>query len=98
MSVTAAAALLAAVRTAFRTGAFAQEAGHEVKKAVLGYIVLTDSSPLIVAKERWLYAKLGMPDVEVAKQAAWAARAKTWCSAAGRAASTARTSSPRCPM
>ena len=65
------AALLAAVRAAFPAGAFAQGPGPEVKKATLGYIALTDSAPLIVAKERGLYAKYGMPEVEVAKQASW---------------------------
>jgi nitrate/nitrite transport system substrate-binding protein len=48
-------------------------AGPEVKKAVLGYIALTDASPLIIARERGLFAKYGMPDVEVAKQASWGA-------------------------
>ncbi len=65
------AALMAAVRSAFPGGAFAQGAGPEVKKAVFGYIALTDSAPLIVAKEKGLFAKYGMPDVEVAKQASW---------------------------
>ena len=64
-------ALLAAVRTAFPAGAFAQAPGPEVQKATLGYIALTDSAPLIVARERGLFAKYGMPEVEVAKQASW---------------------------
>ncbi|MDX2103891.1 MAG: CmpA/NrtA family ABC transporter substrate-binding protein [Alphaproteobacteria bacterium] len=68
---TAAAATLAAARTLLPGGAFAQAAGPEVKKATLGYIALTDSAPLIIAKERGLFAKYGMPDVEVAKQASW---------------------------
>ena len=42
-------------------------------KAVLGYIALTDSAPLIIAKEKGLFAKYGMPDVEVNKQASWGA-------------------------
>jgi nitrate/nitrite transport system substrate-binding protein len=67
------AALFAAARAAFPAGAFAQGAGPETKKAVLGYIALTDSAPLIVAKERGLFAKHGVPDVEVAKQASWGA-------------------------
>jgi nitrate/nitrite transport system substrate-binding protein len=65
------AALLAAARLALPRGAFAQAAGPETKKATLGYIALTDAAPLIVAKERGLFAKYGMPDVEVAKQASW---------------------------
>jgi nitrate/nitrite transport system substrate-binding protein len=43
----------------------------EVTKAVLGFIALTDASPLIIAKEKGFFAKYGMPDVEVAKQASW---------------------------
>lgn len=44
----------------------------EVTTARLGFIALTDSAPLIVAKEKGLFAKYGMPDVEVLKQASWA--------------------------
>lgn len=65
------AALFAAARAALPAGAFAQGTGPETRKAVLGYIALTDSSPLIIAKEKGLFAKYGMPDVEVAKQASW---------------------------
>ncbi len=43
----------------------------EVTKAQLGYIPLTDSAPLIIAKEKGLFAKYGMTDVEVLKQASW---------------------------
>ena len=45
----------------------------EVRKATLGYIALTDASPLIIAKEKGFFAKHGMPDVEVSKQASWGA-------------------------
>lgn len=45
----------------------------EVTKAKLGFIALTDAAPLIIAKEKGLFAKYGMPDVEVVKQASWAA-------------------------
>ena len=45
----------------------------EVTTAKLGFIALTDSAPLIIAKEKGLFAKYGMKDVEVAKQASWAA-------------------------
>jgi nitrate/nitrite transport system substrate-binding protein len=45
----------------------------EVKTAKLGFIALTDSAPLIIAKEKGLFAKYGMPDVEVVKQASWGA-------------------------
>ena len=68
---TAAAALAGVVKSAFPSGAFAQGAGPETTRAVLGFIALTDSAPLIVAKEKGLFAKYGMPDVEVVKQASW---------------------------
>jgi nitrate/nitrite transport system substrate-binding protein len=67
------AALMSAVKAAFPAGAFAQGAGPEVKKATLGFIALTDANPLFVAKEKGLFTKYGMPDVEVAKQASWGA-------------------------
>src|SRR5262245_57450400 len=67
-----AAALLSAVRTAFPSGVWAAPGDTpETKRAVLGFIALTDSSPLIIAKEKGFYAKYGMPDVEVLKQASW---------------------------
>ncbi|HTI87501.1 MAG TPA: CmpA/NrtA family ABC transporter substrate-binding protein [Alphaproteobacteria bacterium] len=66
------AALMAAVRSAFPAGVFAQAAGPETTKATFGYIALTDSSPLIIAKEKGLFAKYGLPNVEVTKQASWA--------------------------
>src|SRR4029077_6078388 len=68
-SVTA--ALLAAAKLNFPAGAFAQGAGPEVKAAKLGFIALTDASPLFVAKEKGIFAKYGMPDVDVQKQASW---------------------------
>jgi nitrate/nitrite transport system substrate-binding protein len=72
-ALTAAAATLVAAKTLLPSGAFAAGSGPEVAKARLGFIALTDSSPLIIAKERGFFAKHGMPDVEVAKQASWAA-------------------------
>lgn len=73
-------------------GVHAQAAGPEVTKAILGYIALTDAAPLIIAKEKGLFEKYGMKDVEVAKQASWAPRATISCWAARLTASTARTS------
>jgi nitrate/nitrite transport system substrate-binding protein len=70
---TAAAATLIAARTLFPSGAFAQGAGPEVTGAKLGFIALTDSAALIIAKEKGLFAKHGVPDVEVLKQASWGA-------------------------
>jgi nitrate/nitrite transport system substrate-binding protein len=65
------AALLAAAKLNFPAGAFAQGAGPEVKGAKLGFIALTDAAPLFVAKEKGIFAKYGMPDVDVQKQASW---------------------------
>ncbi|MCB4823988.1 CmpA/NrtA family ABC transporter substrate-binding protein [Roseicella aerolata] len=73
-AIAATAALLAAARAATPRGAFAQaNTTPELRKAVLGYIALTDASPLIIAKEKGFFARHGMPDVEVAKQASWGA-------------------------
>jgi len=73
-ALAATAAVFAAARAATPRGAFAQgSTTPEVKKAVLGYIALTDAAPLIIAKEKGIFAKYGMPDVEVSKQASWGA-------------------------
>ncbi|MDO8322959.1 MAG: CmpA/NrtA family ABC transporter substrate-binding protein [Phenylobacterium sp.] len=72
-AIFATAATLAAAKAALPSGAFAAGAGPEVAKARMGFIALTDASPLIIAKERGLFAKHGLPDVEVVKQASWAA-------------------------
>jgi nitrate/nitrite transport system substrate-binding protein len=45
--------------------------GVETTKARLGFIALTDSSPLIIALEKGLFKKYGMTEVEVVKQASW---------------------------
>ncbi|TWA99735.1 CmpA/NrtA family ABC transporter substrate-binding protein [Bradyrhizobium stylosanthis] len=65
------AALLAAAKLNFPAGAFAQDAGPEVKGAKLGFIALSDAGPLFVAKDKGLFAKYGVPDVDVQKQASW---------------------------
>ena len=65
------AALLAAAKLNFPAGAFAQSAGPEVTGAKLGFIALSDAGALFVAKDKGLFAKYGMPDVEVVKQASW---------------------------
>ena len=65
------AALLAAAKLNFPAGAFAQDAGPEVKGAKLGFIALSDAGPLFVAKDKGLFAKYGMPDTDVLKQASW---------------------------
>src|SRR6202030_609415 len=66
-------ALLGVARINFPAGVHAQGAGPEVTKANLGFIALTDAAPLFVAKEKGIFAKYGMPDVEVQKQASWGA-------------------------
>ncbi len=43
----------------------------EVTTAKLGFIALTDSAPLIIAKVKGFYDKYGMTDVSVEKQASW---------------------------
>src|SRR5256714_10740924 len=68
------AALFAATQASFPFGAhIAQAAGPETTKANLGFIALTDAAPLFVAKEKGIFKKYGMPDVEVVKQASWGA-------------------------
>lgn len=49
----------------------APEDAPEITTAKLGFIALTDSAPLIIAKEKGIFAKYGMTDVEVIKQASW---------------------------
>lgn len=45
--------------------------GPETTKIKLGYIPIVEAAPLIIAKEKGFFAKYGMPDVEVSKQANW---------------------------
>ncbi|GGF45851.1 nitrate ABC transporter substrate-binding protein [Azorhizobium oxalatiphilum] len=68
------AALFDAVRMAFPGGVpSAHAAAPETTKAILGYIALIDASPLVIAKEKGFFAKHGVPDVDVVKQASWGA-------------------------
>ncbi|HRD76666.1 MAG TPA: CmpA/NrtA family ABC transporter substrate-binding protein [Hyphomicrobiaceae bacterium] len=69
----ATAGLMSSLKAAFPAGAFAQAAGPEVKGTRLGYIALTDAAPLIIAKEKGFYARHGLPDMDIAKQASWGA-------------------------
>jgi nitrate/nitrite transport system substrate-binding protein len=73
VGLTGTAALLAAVRGLSPGGVLAQGTGPEVKGTRLGYIALTDAAPLVVAKEKGFFAKHGLPDMEIAKQASWGA-------------------------
>jgi nitrate/nitrite transport system substrate-binding protein len=47
------------------------ELAPEVTSVKLGFIALTDSAPLIIAKEKGLFDKYGMTGVEIVKQASW---------------------------
>lgn len=67
------AATVAAARLVLPQGAWAATPAPEVTGCSLGYIALTDSAPLIIAAEKGLFAKHGMPDVKVEKQASWGA-------------------------
>lgn len=73
LKISGTAALLGAVNAAFPRGVFAEGSGPETPRASLGFIALTDSSPLIIAKEKGLFAKYGMTEVSVGKQASWGA-------------------------
>lgn len=66
-------ATAAAARALIPGGAWAAPATPEVKGARLGYIALTDSAPLIIAREKGLFEKYGLPEVSVEKQASWGA-------------------------
>ena len=44
----------------------------ETTKVELGFIALTDSAPLIIAKEKGFFNKQGMTGVELKKQTSWA--------------------------
>jgi nitrate/nitrite transport system substrate-binding protein len=57
----------------FPSGVFAEPAGPETAKVVLGYIALTDAAPLIIAKEKKIFDKYGLPGAELNKQASWGA-------------------------
>jgi bicarbonate transport system substrate-binding protein len=43
----------------------------ETPKVKLGYIPIVEAAPLIIAKEKGFFAKYGMTDVELSKQASW---------------------------
>ena len=73
LNLGATASLLAAAKLALPSGAFAQSVGPELKGTRLGYIALTDSAPLIIAKEKGLFTKYGLPDMDISKQASWGA-------------------------
>lgn len=71
LKASATAAILTAARAALPAGAYAAGDAPEVTGATLGFIALTDSAPLIIAKEKGLFAKYGLPDMKIVKQASW---------------------------
>ncbi len=54
------------------TGTATGAGAPERQGATLGFIALTDATPLIIAKEKGFFAKHGMPEVKVVKQTSWA--------------------------
>src|SRR5688572_26171416 len=66
-------AILSLVLFSMPPGLWAGLGKPETTKAKLGYIALTDFSPLAIAKEKGFFAKYGMPEVQVIKQASWGA-------------------------
>lgn len=72
-ATTGAAATLAAAKALIPGGAWATTAAPEVRGATLGYIALTDASPLIIALEKGIYAKYGLDQMKIEKQASWGA-------------------------
>jgi nitrate/nitrite transport system substrate-binding protein len=60
-----------ATPTATPAANISPEDAPEVTTAKLGFIALTDAAPLIIAKEKGLFDKYGMTEVEVLKQASW---------------------------
>jgi nitrate/nitrite transport system substrate-binding protein len=67
------AATALAARTLLPGGAWAATALPEVAGAKLGFIALTDSAPLIIAQEKGFFAKHGMTEMLIEKQASWGA-------------------------
>ncbi len=47
------------------------EQAPETTKVALGYIPIVESAPFIIAKEKGFFAKYGMTDVALSKQASW---------------------------
>ncbi|ARV61833.1 bicarbonate-binding protein [Nostocales cyanobacterium HT-58-2] len=43
----------------------------EITKVKLGYIPIVEAAPLIIAKEKGFFAKYGMTEVDISKQANW---------------------------
>ncbi|HIK46173.1 MAG TPA: ABC transporter substrate-binding protein, partial [Leptolyngbyaceae cyanobacterium M65_K2018_010] len=61
-----------ATPTAAAPGPVTSNETPETTAIKLGYIPIVESAPLIIAQEKGFFAKYGMTDVEVSKQASWA--------------------------
>ena len=83
--------LMSAVRASFPVGRVRPGSRPETNKVTLGFIALTDASPLIIAKER-SFDKYGITDANIAKQASWGTTRDNIVLGLAPAASTARTS------
>ncbi len=53
-------------------GDLSPEMTPETTKVVLGYIPIVEAAALVIAQEKGFFAKYGMTDVDVSKQANWA--------------------------
>lgn len=73
LTTTGMAATAAAAQSLIPGGAWATTSGPEVSGTTLGYIALTDAAPLIIALENGLFAKHGLPEMKIVKQASWGA-------------------------
>ncbi len=70
-ATTGAAATLAAAKALIPGGAYATPSVPEQRGATLGFIALTDASPLIVAQVKGFYEKYGLDQMRIEKQASW---------------------------
>ncbi|MBE9011139.1 ABC transporter substrate-binding protein [Pseudanabaenaceae cyanobacterium LEGE 13415] len=61
------------VNSVAQTQSTGGKATLETNSVALGFLPVIDSAPLIVAKEKGLFAKHGLTDVKLAKQPSWAA-------------------------
>ncbi|NHC35764.1 CmpA/NrtA family ABC transporter substrate-binding protein [Scytonema millei] len=60
------------------------EQAPETTRVKLGYIPIVEAAPIVIAKEKGFFAKYGMTDVDVSKQASWGSmRDNTEIGAAG---------------
>ncbi|WP_414619533.1 ABC transporter substrate-binding protein [Calothrix sp. CCY 0018] len=61
----------AAPTTAQPVANISSEQAPETTAVKLGYVPIVEAAPLIIAKEKGFFAKYGMNDVELSKQASW---------------------------